>query len=51
MARSSSKYDGSGAGSIDLLDVLGSLEITAATVDFNQLGAALNDPAYVFASY
>jgi autotransporter-associated beta strand protein len=45
------EFDGSAAGSIDLLDVLGSLDIGGATVDFNQLGAALDDPAYVFASY
>jgi autotransporter-associated beta strand protein len=45
------EYDGSGVGSIDLLDVVGSLGIGGATVNFSQLGAAANDPAYVFASY
>ncbi|MFT3788901.1 MAG: autotransporter-associated beta strand repeat-containing protein [Tepidisphaeraceae bacterium] len=45
------EYDGTGAGSIDLLNVLGSLNIAAANVDFSQLGAPADDAAYVFASY
>ena len=45
------EFDGAGAGSIDLLDVTGLLDIAAATVDFNQLGATLDDAAYLFASY
>ncbi|MFT3788366.1 MAG: autotransporter-associated beta strand repeat-containing protein [Tepidisphaeraceae bacterium] len=45
------EYDGTGAGSIDLLNVTGALDISAATVDFSQLGAAADDAAYVFATY
>lgn len=45
------EYDGSGAGSIDMLNVTAALDITNATVNFQQLGSALDDGAYVFASY
>jgi hypothetical protein len=45
------EYDGTGAGSIDLLNVLGNLNISAATADFSQLGAPADDPAYIFATY
>src|SRR5687768_7363294 len=45
------EFDGAGAGSIDLLEVTGLLDIAAATVDFNQLGGALDDASYRFASY
>jgi autotransporter-associated beta strand protein len=45
------EYDGTGAGTIDLLTVMGNLDITNATVDFSQLGASADDGAYVFASY
>ena len=45
------EYDGTGGGSIDLLNVTGLLDITNATVSFSQLGAAADDNAYVFATY
>jgi autotransporter-associated beta strand protein len=45
------EYDGTGAGSIDLLNVTGLLDITNATVSFTQLGAAADDAVYVFATY
>lgn len=45
------EYDGTGLGTIDLLSVAGLLDITNATVDFNQLGSSLDDPFYVFATY
>lgn len=45
------EYDGTGAGSIDRLNVTNLLDITNATVDFVQLGAILDDPVYVFAAY
>ncbi len=45
------EYDGDGAGTIDLLSVAGILDITNATVDFSQFGAAADDGAYIFASY
>ncbi|GAA5118882.1 autotransporter-associated beta strand repeat-containing protein [Luteolibacter yonseiensis] len=45
------EYDGTGTGTVDLLAVLGSLDITNATLDLSQLGEAANDGAYVFASY
>ncbi|RYD23898.1 MAG: PEP-CTERM sorting domain-containing protein [Verrucomicrobiaceae bacterium] len=44
-------YDGTGVGSIDLLQVGGLLDITAATVDFNQLGAGLSGAYHIFATY
>lgn len=44
------ELDGAGAGAADLLNVLGALDITTATVNF-LVGTALDDPAYVFASY
>jgi autotransporter-associated beta strand protein len=48
-----SEFDGTGAGTIDLLSVTGLLDITNATVDFDLLsgGAALNDSSYIFATY
>ncbi|HEV2293100.1 MAG TPA: PEP-CTERM sorting domain-containing protein [Tepidisphaeraceae bacterium] len=46
------EYDGSGAGSSDLLDVLGALTLGASsTLDLNQLGLPADDAAYVIASY
>ncbi len=45
------EYDGTGAGSIDLLNVTGLLDITNATVDFNMFGTALDDASYIFATY
>ncbi|MGB7159997.1 MAG: autotransporter-associated beta strand repeat-containing protein [Tepidisphaeraceae bacterium] len=45
------EFDGAGVGTIDLLDVIGLLDIAGATIDFNQLGASADDAAYVFASY
>jgi autotransporter-associated beta strand protein len=44
------ELDGTGSGSSDLLNVLGALDITAATVDFDEL-VAVDDAAYIFASY
>jgi fibronectin-binding autotransporter adhesin len=44
-------YDGTGTGSIDLLNVAGTLVLgTTSTIEFDQITAA-NDPAYVFAKY
>ncbi len=45
------EMDGAGPGASDLLAVGGILDITGATVAFTNLGAALDDNAYVFASY
>lgn len=45
------EFDGTGLGTIDLLSVSGLLNITNATVDFNQLVASLDDPYYIFATY
>lgn len=42
--------DGDGGGSADMLTVVGTLDITGATVDFKVLNP-LNDSAYVFAEY
>ena len=45
------EYDGTGTGSIDLLNVAGTLVLGAtSTIDFDQITTA-NDPAYVFAKY
>ncbi|MHB1158547.1 MAG: beta strand repeat-containing protein, partial [Phycisphaerales bacterium] len=44
------ELDGTGSGSSDLLAVTGVLDITNATVDFDEL-VAVDDPAYVFATY
>lgn len=41
----------SGLGSADLLSVTGTLDISSATVDFDLLAGALDDDAYVFATY
>lgn len=40
-----------GLGSADLLSVTGTLDISSATVDFDLLAGALDDDAYVFATY
>lgn len=45
------EYDGTGAGTVDLLAVLGNLNIADATLNLSQLGDAADDGAYVFASY
>lgn len=45
------EYDGAAAGTIDLLAASGLLDITTATVDFDQFGSLLDDPSYIFASY
>ena len=45
------EYDGTGAGTIDLLAVTGLLDIAGSTVDFNLLGTAFDDPYYIFATY
>lgn len=42
--------DGSGAGSIDLLDISGAFDITGGALEFNVLNA-LNDMVYIFAQY
>ena len=45
------EYDGTGAGSIDLLNAVGTLVLGAtSTIDFDQITVA-NDPSYVFAKY
>lgn len=45
------ELDSSGFGSSDLLSVTGTLDISTATLDFDLLGGALDDDAYVFAEY
>lgn len=47
------QYNGTGAGSADLLSVGGLLDISGATLDFNQLtgGGAADDAAYIIAKY
>lgn len=45
------ELDSSGFGSSDVLSVTGTLDISAATLDFDLLGEALDDDAYVFAEY
>lgn len=45
------ELDSSGLGSSDLLFATGSLDIASATLDFDLLGGALDDEAYVFAQY
>lgn len=46
------EYDGTGAGSSDLLDVLGDLTLgSSSTLDLNQLGLPADDVAYIIASY
>lgn len=45
------EFDGTGAGSIDLLAVTGNLDITNAILDFSLIGAPADDAAYVLASY
>ena len=42
--------NGAGAGSSDLINVAGLLDITQATLDFDLVGP-INDPFYIFASY
>ena len=44
------ELDGTGAGSADKLAVTGGLDISNATVDFNEL-VAVDDAAYIFATY
>ena len=44
------EVDGAGLGSVDLLNVSGLLDISAATVNFQAL-SALDDDVYVFAAY
>jgi len=44
------ELSGTGTGSTDLLAVTGALDISNATVDFNEL-VAVDDAAYVFATY
>lgn len=44
------KLTGAGAGDSDVIDVLNSFDITAATLDFDVL-SALDDTAHIFASY
>lgn len=43
--------DGTGTGTIDILNVTGLLDITNATVSFTHIGPALDDAVYVFATY
>lgn len=43
--------DGAGAGTIDILNVTGLLDITNASVSFTNLGSALDDAVYVLATY
>lgn len=45
------ELDSSGFGSGDVLSVTGTLDISAATLDFDLLGGALDDDAYIFAEY
>jgi fibronectin-binding autotransporter adhesin len=45
------EFDGTGAGSIDLLAVTGNLDITNAILDFSLIGTPADDAAYVLASY
>lgn len=45
------EYNGTGAGTIDLLAVTNALDITNATVDFAQLTAPADDASYIFATY
>ena len=48
------EYDDSLTQPIDLLNVSGTLDITAATVDFADISSGalgLSEPAYVFATY
>lgn len=43
--------NGSGAGTIDLLNVTGQLDISSATLSFTNIGSALDDAVYVLATY
>ncbi len=43
--------NGFGAGTIDLISVAGALDITNASVTFANLGFALDDASYIFATY
>ena len=47
------KYDGTGAGTNDVLNVTGALNLSGATLNFTQVagGAAADDAAYVIANY
>lgn len=45
------QLNSSGLGSSDLLSVTGTLDIGSATLDFDLLAGALDDEAYVFATY
>jgi len=44
------EVDGSGAGSADMIAITGALDITGATIDFDEV-VAVDDLAYIFASY
>lgn len=44
------ELDGTGSGSADLLDVLGTLDISGATLDLTSVGT-IDDPAYIIAQY
>lgn len=43
--------NGSGAGTIDLLNVTGQLDISSATLSFTNIGSALDDAVYILATY
>ncbi|RYD20694.1 MAG: hypothetical protein EOP88_14050 [Verrucomicrobiaceae bacterium] len=43
--------NGSGAGTIDLLNVTGQLDISGATLSFTNIGSALDDAVYILATY
>lgn len=44
------ELDGAGAGSSDLINVTGAMDLTSLSVDFS-VGAALDDAAYIIARY
>lgn len=45
------EFDAAALQPIDVLAVTGALDLSGASIDFNQLGAALTAPAYVLATY
>lgn len=45
------QIDGTGGGSIDVLNVTGNLDITGGTVNFATFGISPDDTSYVFATY
>jgi fibronectin-binding autotransporter adhesin len=45
------EYDALASQPIDVLAVAGALDLSGATIEFNQIGAALTAPVYVLATY